>query len=185
MNRLINYLTKKHTTLQSCLSRKFSTQIDCESANLPISFHFAQIRADFHWERSSVKLPRESKASCDTRLYDWDEVVQIAIGGCRQLECPEADVVEGLIIYAKSLIWVFDKLMDGQRCIVRLIIELVVSKCSQTKMSILPQRQCPKPLDWAQQSMCTSSCRDIPRGLQFHMFIVSDNHALLRWDRPR
>ena len=31
--------------------------------------------------------------------------------------------------------------------------------------------------------MCTSSCRDIPRGLQFHMFIMSDNHALLSLGR--
>jgi hypothetical protein len=39
----------------------------------------------------------------------------IAIGGCRQLECPEADI-KGLIIDTESL--VFDKLMDGEGCVV-------------------------------------------------------------------
>ena len=30
-------------------------------------------------------------------------MVQITIGGYRQLECPEADVVEGLVIDAEGL----------------------------------------------------------------------------------
>ena len=50
-------------------------------------------------------------------------MVQIAIGGCRQLECPEADVVEGLIINAESLVRVLDKLMDGECCVVGLTID--------------------------------------------------------------
>ena len=50
-------------------------------------------------------------------------MVQITIGRCCQLECPEADVVEGLIIDAESFVRVFDKLMDGERRVVGLIID--------------------------------------------------------------
>jgi hypothetical protein len=46
-------------------------------------------------------------------------VVQIAIGECRQLECPEADI-KGLIIDTESL--VFDKLMDEEGCVVGLLV---------------------------------------------------------------
>ena len=47
-------------------------------------------------------------------------MVQIAIGECQQLECPEADI-KGLIIDTESL--VFDKLMDGEGCVEGLAID--------------------------------------------------------------
>jgi hypothetical protein len=74
-------------------------------------------------------------------------MVQIAIGRCRQLECPEADVVEGLIIDAESLIRIFDQLMDGERCVVGLTIDQVISKRNQEKSGLLfsPQRRYPTP----------------------------------------
>ena len=72
---------------------------------------FSQIR---------VELTRKPKASSDTRHYDWNEVVQIAIDGCQQLECPEADVVEGLIINAEGLVWVFGEPINSGRCVVGL-----------------------------------------------------------------
>ena len=55
-------------------------------------------------------------------------MVQITIGRCRQLECPEADIVQGLIIDTESLIRIFDQLMDGERRVVGLTIDPVVSK---------------------------------------------------------
>ena len=75
-----------------------------------------------------VKLTREPKAGSNTRHDDRNKVVQITISGCRQLECPEADVVKGLVIDAESLIRVFDKLMNGERCVIGLIIDHVISK---------------------------------------------------------
>jgi hypothetical protein len=47
-------------------------------------------------------------------------MVQIAVSWCRKLESPEADIVEGLIVNAESLVGVLDELMNGECRIVGL-----------------------------------------------------------------
>lgn len=47
-------------------------------------------------------------------------MIQIAVGRSRQLQRPEADVVERLVVDAVSLVGVFHQLVDGQRRVVRL-----------------------------------------------------------------
>ena len=47
-------------------------------------------------------------------------MVEVAICRCGELECPEANVVKGFIIDTERLVRVLDKLVDGERSIVRL-----------------------------------------------------------------
>ena len=47
-------------------------------------------------------------------------MVEVAVGGRRQLERAEADVVQGLVVDAERLVRVLDQLVDGQRGVVRL-----------------------------------------------------------------
>ena len=47
-------------------------------------------------------------------------MVEIAIGRRCQLQCPEADVIEGLIVNAEGVVGVLHQLMDGQGGVVRL-----------------------------------------------------------------
>ena len=48
-------------------------------------------------------------------------MVEIAVGGGGELQCPEADVVESLVIDTEGLIGVLNKLVDRERRIVRLM----------------------------------------------------------------
>jgi hypothetical protein len=68
----------------------------------------------------SIELAREAKASGDTRHGQGDKMVQVTIGGCGELECAEADVVQGLIVNAEGLVGVFDQLVDREGGIVGL-----------------------------------------------------------------
>ena len=47
-------------------------------------------------------------------------MVEIAVGGDGELEGPEADIVEGLVIDAEGLVRVLDELVDGEGSVVRL-----------------------------------------------------------------
>ena len=47
-------------------------------------------------------------------------MVQVAVGGRRQLQRAETDVVQSLVVDAVGLVGVLDQLVDGQRRIVRL-----------------------------------------------------------------
>ena len=59
-----------------------------------------------------VELTREAQAGRHTGHGSADEMVEIAIGGSCELECAEADVVEGLVVNAVGLISVLNELMD-------------------------------------------------------------------------
>merc|ERR1712165_491314 len=50
----------------------------------------------------------EVEAGGDTRHGEGDEMVQVTICRCSQLECAEADVVEGLVVDAESLVSILD-----------------------------------------------------------------------------
>ena len=47
-------------------------------------------------------------------------MIQVTVRGSRKLECPEADVVKGLVINAESLVRVLNQLVDRECGIVRL-----------------------------------------------------------------
>lgn len=67
-----------------------------------------------------VQLAGETQASRDAGHDDGHKVVKITICGRRELECPEANVVKGLVIDTEGLVGVLYKLMDGERRVVGL-----------------------------------------------------------------
>ena len=84
----------------------------------------AEIRPRTHVDRElteiRVELTRDTQASRDAGHDDGDEVVEVTVRGGGELQCPEADVVEGLVINAESLVRVLDELVDGERGVVGL-----------------------------------------------------------------
>jgi len=67
-----------------------------------------------------VELTREAEAAGDARHNSRDEMVEVSEGGGGELEGPEADVIEGLIVKDEGLIRVLDELMDREGGIVGL-----------------------------------------------------------------
>ena len=67
-----------------------------------------------------VELSGESQTGGHTRHCGGHEVIQVAVCGGSQLEGPETDVVESLVIDAESLVRVFYQLVDRERGVVRL-----------------------------------------------------------------
>ena len=47
-------------------------------------------------------------------------MVEVSVGGRGELQCPEADVVESLIINTEGLVRVLDKLVNRESRVVRL-----------------------------------------------------------------
>ena len=47
-------------------------------------------------------------------------MIQVTVRRCRQLEGPEADIIEGFVVNAEGLVGVLDKLMDGESGVVGL-----------------------------------------------------------------
>ena len=47
-------------------------------------------------------------------------MIEISVGGGSELQGPEADVVQGLVVDAEGLVGVLDQLMDRQGGVVRL-----------------------------------------------------------------
>ena len=95
---------------------------DRRSLSAVTSREQAYTRTHVHSELAEVgvELARETQASRDTGHDDGDEVVEIAVCRCRELERAEADVVKRLVIDTESLIGVLDKLVDRKRRVVRL-----------------------------------------------------------------
>ena len=60
----------------------------------------------------SIQLSRESEACCDTAHCGRNEVVEVAIGWCGELEGTETDVVKSFIVNAVCLVCVFYKLVN-------------------------------------------------------------------------
>jgi len=70
-----------------------------------------------------VKLTREPQTSCDTRHDDGNKVIEISICWGGELEGPEADFVQSLVIDTERLVRVLNKLVHGEGGIVRLLNE--------------------------------------------------------------
>ncbi len=49
-----------------------------------------------------VQLTREMQADRDTRHDDRDEMIQVTVCRCGELQGPEADIVKGFVIDAES-----------------------------------------------------------------------------------
>merc|ERR1712118_41791 len=67
-----------------------------------------------------VELTREANAGGDAGHGSGHEVVEVTVGGGGELEGTEADVIEGLVVKAHSLISVLDELVDGEGGVVGL-----------------------------------------------------------------
>ena len=67
-----------------------------------------------------VELSGESEAGGDSRHDDGNEVVEISVGRGRQLQGPEANIVEGLVIDTERLVRVLNELVHGKSSVVRL-----------------------------------------------------------------
>ena len=92
---------------------------------LVLSFHdlWRQLtQVDGKLAQVRVELTREAQASGDAGHDEGDEMVQVTVRRRGELESAEADVVERLVINAESLVRVLDKLVHGERRVVRLKI---------------------------------------------------------------
>mmetsp|Transcript_16305 Transcript_16305/g.45255 ORF Transcript_16305/g.45255 Transcript_16305/m.45255 type:complete len:405 (-) Transcript_16305:70-1284(-) len=68
----------------------------------------------------AVQLTREAEAGGDTAHGRRDEVVEVAIGRRRQLQGPEADVVQCFVIQEEALVGVLHELVERQNRVVGL-----------------------------------------------------------------
>jgi hypothetical protein len=68
----------------------------------------------------AVKLTWESETARGTADSSCNQVVQISICRCGELESTEADVVQGLIVKSKALISILNKLMHRKSSVVGL-----------------------------------------------------------------
>jgi hypothetical protein len=66
---------------------------------------------DCEFSEIRVELTGESETGGDTRHDSRDEVVEISVGGSIEFEGTNADIVQGFIVNAESLIRVLDKLL--------------------------------------------------------------------------
>merc|ERR1712195_9869 len=77
-------------------------------------------QVDSEFPEIGVELTGESEAASHTGEGGGDEMVKITVGGGGELEGPEADIVEGLVVDAHNLIGVLDELMHGEGGVVGL-----------------------------------------------------------------
>merc|ERR550532_2874082 len=63
-------------------------------------------------------LARKAKASRDPTHCRANQMVQIPVSRSRELQRPEADVVQGLVVQQEALIGIFNKLMEGEHSII-------------------------------------------------------------------
>mmetsp|Transcript_23209 Transcript_23209/g.62912 ORF Transcript_23209/g.62912 Transcript_23209/m.62912 type:complete len:295 (-) Transcript_23209:355-1239(-) len=75
---------------------------------------------DAHLAQVRVELAGEAQRARGARHDRGDEVVEVAEGGCCQLERAEADVVQRLVVEEEALIRVLHKLVHGEGRVVGL-----------------------------------------------------------------
>ena len=68
----------------------------------------------------AVELTGEAKGARRAGHAHADQVIQVTVRGCRELERAEADVVESLVIHAERLVSVLADLVHGECGVVRL-----------------------------------------------------------------
>jgi len=67
-----------------------------------------------------VELTRETQASGNSGHNNRNEMVKITICWCRELECPETNIIKCLVVNAESFVRVFNKLMYGKSGVIGL-----------------------------------------------------------------
>jgi len=67
-----------------------------------------------------IQLTGEAKTGGHAGHGEGDQVVEVTVGGSGQLQCPEADVIQGLVVDTVGFIGVLNQLVDGKGGIVRL-----------------------------------------------------------------
>ena len=75
---------------------------------------------DRQFSEIGVQLTWKAKTGGHTRHRGRDEMIQIAIGGCCQLQRAKADVVQRFVVDAVGLVSVLDQLMNGESGVVGL-----------------------------------------------------------------
>ena len=68
----------------------------------------------------SIELARETEASGNAAHRSGDEMIQITVSWSGELQSTEANIIKSLVIDAKGLVSVLDKLMNRERSIVGL-----------------------------------------------------------------
>jgi hypothetical protein len=61
----------------------------------------------------AVELTWETKAASTTAHCCTYKVVEITVGGRRQFQSPEANVIQGLVVQEETFIGVLDQLVEG------------------------------------------------------------------------
>ena len=87
-------------------------------STIPVPALTPRTHVDSQLAEIRVELTRETQASGDTRHNNGHKVVEIAVGGGGELQCPEADIVESLVIDTEGLIGVLNKLVNGESGVV-------------------------------------------------------------------
>ena len=82
--------------------------------------HRTPTHVDSQLPQVGVELTREAQTRRDTGHDDRDEVVEVTVCWRGELERPEADIVERLVIDTEGLVRILDQLVDGEGCVVRL-----------------------------------------------------------------
>ena len=66
----------------------------------------------------SIQLSRETEAGCHPSHGGGDQMVEVTIRGCVQLQSTKADIVESLVVDAECFVGVLHELVDGQCSVV-------------------------------------------------------------------
>ena len=66
-----------------------------------------------------IQLTRKPEAGGDTAHGCGHQVVEVSISRGGQLQGSEADVVQGFVVDTECLVGILDKLVDGERSVVR------------------------------------------------------------------
>jgi hypothetical protein len=67
-----------------------------------------------------VELTGETETGRDARHDGRDEVVEVAVGGGRELQGTEADIIKSLVVDTEGLVRVLDELVHREGGVVRL-----------------------------------------------------------------
>ncbi|KAF2978323.1 hypothetical protein EK904_004354 [Melospiza melodia maxima] len=67
-----------------------------------------------------IQLAGEAQRGGDAAHGEGHQVVEVPIGGIGELQCPEANIIESLVVNAEGFIGVLYQLVDGEDGVVRL-----------------------------------------------------------------
>jgi len=77
-------------------------------------------QVDCEFSEVGVQLTWESEAASDARHSCGDEVVEVTVGWGGEFQGSEANIIKSFVIDNHNFVSVFNELMDGEGCVVRL-----------------------------------------------------------------